>query len=75
MIYIKSILAGLAAVLLAIPTIVGATVIAMFVRQWLFETRGGAVSISSGLILPGAVVLAVLTFTAGFIWEFKRAST
>jgi len=73
MIYIKSILAGLAALLLAIPTIVGATV--MFARQWLFESDGGgvgAVSIGMELLLAVAGVLGALAFVAGFMWEFRR---
>jgi hypothetical protein len=50
MIYIKSILAGLAACLLALLAIIGATVVALFAAQPLFETRHGAVSI--GVVLP-----------------------
>jgi hypothetical protein len=75
--FIKSVLAGLAALLLAILALIGAAVVSMFAfHRWWFETHGiGAVSIGIGqLALTIAVAIAVLAFAAGFWWEFRRAS-
>ena len=74
MIYIKSILAALAAFLITILAIIGATVMALFAAQPLFEIRHGAVSIGMALPATIAVVLGVQAFVAGFLWEFRRAA-
>jgi hypothetical protein len=75
MIYVKSIVAGLAAFLIAVLASIGAAVIALFAAQPLFEnSRQGMMSISAAIPLTIAVVLGLLAFVAGFRWEFRRAS-
>jgi chromate transport protein ChrA len=75
MIYFKSILAGLAAFLVAVLTVIGASVVALFAANRLFETHQGTMSINAAIPLGVAVVVGVLAFAAGFRWEFRRAST
>jgi hypothetical protein len=74
MIYLKSILAGIAAVLLALILLVLAIVAFVLVTQ-LGTGSGGIGAVSAGL--PPLIVLTLLVllaFAAGFYWEFRRAS-
>jgi hypothetical protein len=76
MIYLKSILAGIAAVLLLIVLFV----LALFVIPLLLQFRtgsGGIGAVSAGISDPVVLALAmllVLAFVGGFSWEFRRAS-
>jgi hypothetical protein len=76
MIYLKSILAGIAAALLVIVLFV----VAVFVIPLLLQFRtgsGGIGAVSTGLSDPVVLAFAmllVLAFVGGFYWEFRRAS-
>jgi hypothetical protein len=71
-IYIKSILAGIAAVLAVLVIFVLVT----FVVPLILMPRtgsGGIGAVSSGM--PGFAALIIpLAFAGGFYWEFRRAS-
>jgi hypothetical protein len=74
MIYLKSILAGIAAVLLIFVLFIAAIVVAVLVAQIGTGSGGiGAVSAGLPLLLMFALVV-VLAFAGGFYWEFRRAS-
>ena len=77
MIYVKSILAGLAAsVLSAILYFVGFSIYAIFYTALHSEIGGeigwDLVSIFKSSLIPRLVTLAA--FILGFYWEFRRAS-
>jgi hypothetical protein len=75
LIYLKSALAGFAAVLVSVVVLwVGLTVMFTFVLpRWRSSGGIGAVSVGGLAIVPIlAVVLAI--FAVGFYWEFRRAS-
>ncbi len=73
MIYLKSVIAGVVASLLASVLLTAGT----FAWLW-FETRaseqgqGGIGAVSVGTPLELVVLVG---FVAGFVWEFRRAST
>jgi hypothetical protein len=70
MIYLKSILAGLVAVVLLFV----ATVIYLWVS--ISEERGaGTIAFDPiSVIRPGPVLIILAVFVAGFLWELRRAS-
>jgi hypothetical protein len=73
MIYVKSILAGIAAVLLVVVLFV----VAVFVIPLLLQFRtgsGGIGAVSGGLSTLALLAIVALAFAGGFYWEFRRAS-
>ena len=80
MIYLKSFLAGIAAVLLVLILFVVLFVVAVFVIPLLLQFRtgsGGIGAVSFGLFEPVVLAFAMLlglAFVGGFYWEFRRAS-
>ena len=83
MIYLESIVAGIAAAIAAVVLSVILVVIGVFAwvqfEMWRQRAEGsggiGAVSagIGESIVLLG-LILGVLGFVAGFRWEFRRAS-
>jgi hypothetical protein len=76
MIYLKSMLAGFAALFVSIIVLwVGLTVMFTFVLpRWGNGSGGiGAVSIG-GLELVPILAIVIAIFALGFYWEFRRAS-
>ena len=72
MIYLKSILAGIAAVIVSVILCVAGFALMMFALSRRSGSGGiGAVSVSIG---PIVLILAILIFAAGFWWELQRAS-
>ena len=80
MIYLKSILVGFAAMLIAFVLLVGIALVVTLVRlRWSIADSGsggiGAVSVGvNPFVLAGVVLMAMLAFAAGFWWEFRRSS-
>ena len=75
MIYLKSILAGIAAVIVSVILCVAGFALMMFALSRRSGSGGiGAVSVSIGPIVLMLAILAILIFAAGFWWEFRRLS-
>jgi hypothetical protein len=73
MIYLKSVLAGFAAVFVSVIVLwVGLTVMFTVVLPRWGSGSGGIGAVSVGLVPILAIVLAI--FALGFYWEFHRAS-
>jgi hypothetical protein len=75
MIYLKSILAGIAAVLLIlILFVVLLFAIPLLLQLGTGTGSGGIGAVSSGFSELTFAGLVVLAFVGGFYWEFRRAS-
>ena len=76
MIYVKSILVGIAALMVSSILFVIVLAVILFAPWRRPESGGiGAVSIGIGPVSWIALwIVAVLIFAAGFWWEFRRAS-
>jgi len=76
MIYVRSILAGLAAAVLAVALLMAATII-IAMREVYKQSPGlGAVAfdVNSGWVSGiGLLLGGVLVFALGFAWEFRRS--
>jgi hypothetical protein len=75
MVYVKSVLAGLVALLLSVTLFVGGKFV--FVWAGTAPLRGDATSSFSGEsvhLFPWGFVIGILIFGIGFIWELRRAS-
>ena len=71
MVYIKSVLAGLAALFVSVIS----TVIFTFVLPRLGNGSGGIGAVSvNGLVIVPILVIVFAIFAFGFRWEFRRAS-
>src|SRR4029453_9954554 len=73
MIFIKSILAGIAALLISSILFVAIAVL-MFLAQTRHAGTAGIGAISVGIGEGTLWILSLLIFAAGFWWEFRRAS-
>ena len=74
MIYLKSIVAGLAAVFsFAVLFLLG---IVIYLVVWAAKEQGeGSIGWDPiSLIRPGPMLIVLAVFVAGFLWEFRRAS-
>jgi uncharacterized BrkB/YihY/UPF0761 family membrane protein len=73
MMYLKSILAGIAAALLVLILLVVAMVVIPMLLQ--FGTGSGGIgAVSGGLSTLTLLAIVALAFAGGFSWEFRRAS-
>jgi hypothetical protein len=76
-IYVKSVLAGLAAVLTVFAIVFLVTVVAPLFLMMSRAGSGGIGAVSTGFGISGLAVLIVValaSFAGGFYWEFRRAS-
>ena len=71
-IFIKSILAGVAALVVSSILLVAISTLMFFVQ--VRRAGSGGIGATSVAIGPTFWILAVLIFAAGFWWEFRRAS-
>ena len=79
MIYLKSLLAGIAAALLVIVLFVVAVLVIPLLLQFALlqvatTGSGGIGAVSYGFSELALVLLVTLAFAGGFYWEFRRAS-
>jgi hypothetical protein len=76
MIYLKSVLAGFAALFVSIIVLwVGLTVMFTFVLPHWGNGSGGIGAVSvGGLVLVPILAIVLAIFALGFYWEFHRAS-
>ena len=74
MIYLKCILAGIAAVLLSVLLLI--LLLAAWQYFLVFRTSGsgGIGAVSGGLDMLAALVLVGVIFAGGFYWQFRRSS-
>jgi hypothetical protein len=72
MIYLKSVLMGIAALIVALIVYVVISVLPL-VAQWR-DSGSGGIGIVSGNVAIGPVfwIVAALIFAAGFWWQFRR---
>jgi hypothetical protein len=77
-IYIKSILAGLAATVLSLALLVAATI--FISMRGIYKESAGLGAVAGGVTfnspyISGVVLLlgGVIVFTVGFTWEFRRS--
>jgi hypothetical protein len=76
MIYFKSILMGVAALLVSLILFVAISLLPLL-AQWRDSRSGsGGVGITTRFITIGPIfwIIAALIFAAGFWWQFQRAS-
>ena len=77
MIYLRSVLAGIVAVLAVCLVIVVLFVVlplALMVMRSASTGSGGIGAVSTGLVDTPILLLVPLAFAGGFYWEFRRAS-
>ena len=74
MIYLKSLLAGIAAALLVIVLFVMAMFVIPLLLQFGTTGSGGIGAVSYGFSALAFGLLVTLAFAGGFYWEFRRAS-
>lgn len=80
MIYLKSFLAGIAALLISALLVPVGWILAQILFYMLYKPEGmfrgevgwDVVSIMRNSVIPWLIILVV--FSAGFCWEFRRAS-
>ena len=70
MIYLKSILMGMAALIVSLILYVAMSVLPL-VAQWR-DSGSGGIGIVSATIGPVFWIVAALIFAAGFWWQFRR---
>ena len=72
MIYLKSILMGIAALIVALIVYVAISVL-LLVAQWRGSGSGGIGIVSANVTIgPVFWIVAALIFAAGFWWQFRR---
>jgi hypothetical protein len=75
MIYVKSVLAGLIALIVVPIFLIGLLIVGMLIYTFVHPTQGEGsvgwdpISLKSPITV---VVVAILIFCAGFFWEFHR---
>jgi hypothetical protein len=74
MIWIKSFLAGVAAVLAAFVVVILALFVFPFFLMMSRAGSGGIGAVSAGVSQLAVVVGVPLVFAGGFYWQFRRAS-
>jgi hypothetical protein len=73
MVYVKSLIAGLAAITMAVVLAIFGLGIYMYIVSK--STEEGAIGWDPvALNRPLPWIVAALIFTAGFVWEFRRAA-
>jgi len=74
MVYVKSLLAGIAAIIIA--AVVSLFVMSMYVYVEYKPAGNEAIGWDPlSLLRPATIIIAICIFAVGFIWEFRRAAT
>jgi thiamine transporter ThiT len=71
-IYVKSFLAGIASALVACVIMICAAVVVPIVRSMSSAGSGGIGAVTVSISGVALVVGALVAFTAGFYWQFRR---
>ena len=72
MVLVKSALAGLVALILAFAVLLMLVMFGLFIYSTFHQTEGSVGWDPISLKSPIIIVVAILIFCAGFLWEFRR---
>jgi len=72
MVLVKSALAGLVALILAFAVLLMLVMFGVFIYSTFHQTEGSVGWDPISLKSPIIIVVAILIFCAGFLWEFRR---